>query len=102
MIALVFWRHECLFKDQSTGFLNLARERVGCNFLSKAEFAAGSVERPRGKVQEYRLRHVPALWPHWSGRGTANEASGLALVIHRSKTGSGDVVADRRARRIAW
>ena len=100
MFALFFWRHECLFKHQSTGFLNLARERVGCNFLSKAEFAAGSVERPRGRFRSAEF----GMFLHWDPTGreraTTNEAAGSALGIHGCKTGSGDVVADRHAHRL--
>jgi hypothetical protein len=91
------------FKHQSTGFLNLARERMGCDFLSKAEFAAGLDDDPARQgpgVQNF------GLFLHWDligrERGTTNAASGSALAIHGSKTGSGDVVADSTRTQIAW
>ena len=43
----------------------------------------------QGSAPEYRIRHVPALGLLGRERGTTNDASGLALVIHGSKMGSG-------------
>ena len=87
----------CL-KTQSTGFLNLARKRMGCDFLSKAEFAAGLVDDHAARFRSAEF----GMFLHWDllgrERGITNEASGLALVIHGSKTGWGDVVTDRHAR----
>jgi hypothetical protein len=56
----------CLKTNWTTEFLNLARKRMGSDFRSKAEFAAGLDDDPRGKAPEYRIRQVPALGPHWS------------------------------------
>ncbi len=45
------------------------------------------------------------MFLHWDligrERGTTNDASGSALAIHGSKTGSGDVVADSTRTQIA-
>ena len=91
----------CL-KTQSTGFLNLARERMGCDFLSKAEFAAGLVDDHAARFRSAEF----GMFLHWDligrERGTTNDASGSALAIHGSKTGSGDVVADSTRTQIAW
>ena len=54
-----------------------------------------------------RLRSAEfGVFLHWDllgrERGTTNDASGSALAIHGSKTGSGDVVADSTRTQIAW
>jgi hypothetical protein len=75
------------FKTESTGLLGLAREPRGFDFLSKAEFAAGLDDNRGARGAEF------GMFLHWDliGResGPHKDASGLALVIHGSKMGSG-------------
>jgi hypothetical protein len=50
----------CL-KNWTTGFLNLARERMGSDFLSKAEFAAGLDDDPRARLRSAEF----GMFVHW-------------------------------------
>jgi len=73
---------------------------MGSDFLSKAEFAAGLDDDPRARLRSAEF----GRFLHWDligrERSTTN-ASGSALAIHGSKTGSDGVVADSTRTQIA-
>jgi len=89
------------FKNWTTGFLNLARERMGSDFLSKAEFAAG-LDDDRGQGSGVQNSACSCTGTSLVASVATNDSAGSALAIYCSKTGWGDVAADSARTQIAW